>query len=274
VHQNMRKLQQHFDEELYTNKSRSISFTPLGERLYIRAKKVISEVESLDLWAQNQNESPAYQITIACQNIGIYKATLLPFISEFTRSHPQIDLNVEIHNDVFNANREATDVYWDMRSNFGKIYTGLKHKSLVDINYGVYAAPRYLKKYGEPTSIKELMDHHIIGDTKNKPSNALILRSKLTKNIEVNTIELESKISVNCAHEVLGAQGLGLFNASPNLLYIQELVRKGKIVPVMERYWYKDIPLRTYYQSTRYNQAGVKRCVEFFYSKKDKWELF
>jgi len=274
VHQNVDKLQKHFDEGLYTNTSRSVSFTPLGERLYRRANKVLTELESLDTWAMQQKESPDCQVTVVCQNIGIYEATLLPFIPEFTRQYPQIDLKVLIHENVINANREVTDIYWGLSSYLGEMYKGLKHKGLVDFSYGIYASPKYLKKYGEPKNIKDLKGHHIIGNTKNDPSNGLFLRSRLKKNSEMNSIKLNAKVTVTYSHEYLGAQGLGLFNASPNLPIVRELVRKNKIVPVMERYWYKGVPLRTYYQSTRYNQTGVKQCIDFFYSKKDKWDLY
>jgi len=267
IHQNVDKLQKHFNEALYIKQGKHIAFTPLGDRLYKRANHILTELESLDSWTQTENDSQNHTLRILYKNVSIYQTTLMPFLSDFARTFPNIDLQITDHG------RDA-DIYWDMSTNdetMLKDLTDMKQKNLVSMRHGIYASPKYLKKHGEPTSIRDLANHKIIGNTTNKPFNGLIIRSILNSKTKVNPIELDASIAASNSLEYLGTQGLGLFNSSPSLPITQELVQKKKLVPVMEKYWHKT-QLRTYFQSTARNKAVVKKCVDFFYNNKETWD--
>jgi DNA-binding transcriptional LysR family regulator len=272
VHQNIKSLHKLLDENLYASSRSGIQFTPYGKAFYKEACKAIEAFESLEAWAFQQKGSPSVKVQLICQNMDIHDITLLPFIPEFREAHPNIDLEVNITDNVVNVVRQSTDIYWGFSSYIGETDEGLVSKNLIKFTYGVFASPEYLKQNGIPESISDLKDHFLIGNTKNEPSDGLFLKILNKRKAELNSITMQAPITATYSIEELGAKGLGIFNASPNMPKVRKKIESGEILPILENAWYKNIMLKAYYQSTRYNQLGVRQVIDFFYSKRKLWD--
>ncbi len=81
---------------------------------------------------------------------------LLPRLAGFHARHPGLELEIEVANHSADFVREG----FDLAIRMGTIAEpGLVARKLGDFSLGVFAAPAYLKRHGEPLTIDELLEH-------------------------------------------------------------------------------------------------------------------
>ncbi len=274
VSQQMAKLETAVGSGLYNASTRAINFTPMGKQFYPKAVAVIQQADNLAKWVNLQQKEPRGVIRVIYQNTDIYRFTILPFLKEFSVKYPKLSLQITIHEQLIDAEKDTADVYWGVGEYVGYNHQSLKRSSILKSRYGVFASPEYLETNGTPICLEDLRDHTVIGSTNSKPSSALFLQTNGQESSVIKSQQVKSQLTVSCNPEELGAQGLGLFNGSPKHPVIRQYLEEGKLMPVLEEFWYDEVDIYVYFQNTRLPQAGVKEFIDFFTAKREQWAIY
>ena len=142
-------------------------------------------------------------------------------------------------------------------------------KKLIDINYHIYASPKYLEKNGYPKTINDLNKHKFISFGKGAPSPVYnpdwALKLGMKDNKKRKTI-----MKVNSVYGLLLAvqSGVGLA-ALPDYL----TVKQPNIVKVLPNVEGPITEAHFVYPQSMKNVARVQAFRNFLYSKISEWEF-
>ncbi|GLX79506.1 transcriptional regulator [Thalassotalea insulae] len=259
-------------EALFIRTTRKVRLTEFGEAFYHKAQDILQQHLLLDEWLETREEKLAGTLTICAQHGDMYVETIYPWVDEFCQLYPEINLRFDVNESVIDIHQQQYDIYWGVSEYLGEKFNGLKKRFLWRSKYGIYAAPQYLKKYGVPTTIKELQEHKVIGYLHNQPNNILVYKNpEDSSDKPYEAIELASDIQTVAGLTELAAQGLGLINAAADQLDIKRHVLQGTLVAVLEDHWSDAAEIYIYYHQTKVMQTKVRAFIDFFLAKRPLW---
>ena len=259
-------LEQSVGEAVLIRTTRKLSLTVFGRELADQMSSVIQAQQGLAHWLETRQSEPQGIVRI----IGVDRILdlcITPFLGEFALAFPKIQVELHYLNTVPGKDLPDFDLAWGFGSFLGGLYPGLIRKHLLDSHFGIYGSPAYLQQFGTPKQPMDLSDHWIIGNLTNRPSNILVVKGTDQDHQGIPFIELKAKVTTTGNPLPLGLQGLGLFNASPHFLDIQQALSTGKIVEVLRPYWLQTRENYLYYHQTRLEQPKVRACLNFFLNK-------
>lgn len=176
------ELEQTLSTPLFTREARGVKLTRKGEELF-----AIIEAAFLGINGFTRNIHPETsqgkkrKIRIAATH-AITSYILNKHILSYNKEHP--DLMFELISDDHMIDIVVNDVDIAIRP-FDSEARGVQQEHLFSLEKKLYASADYLEKYGEPQTVEELKDHHIIApaDTEAYPYSDLnwILRLGLSK---------------------------------------------------------------------------------------------
>ncbi|ODN43735.1 LysR substrate-binding domain-containing protein [Piscirickettsia litoralis] len=173
----------------------------------------------------------------------------------FLSAYPKMSLKVlDIHStvDLFTAVANGlVDVaitYLEYREK------GLICEPLLKIYRHVYASPDYIKKYGCPRTVAELVEHNCLVSTRNAPDSVWFF--------EGSSIKVSGSYQSNSPAHVVSAaeEGLGLIWSTESL--VANEVKKGSLVKIELDHPACEMGLAIYYRPV-YAGHPVKVFVEF-----------
>jgi DNA-binding transcriptional LysR family regulator len=134
--------------------------TAEGELALARAERVEDEVMAMEREISGRDERPQGQVRLTTyESMGQH--FLPPRLGIFRQRFPEIELQLNMDNRPLNLSRREADLA--LRP--GKpTQQELQVRKIGSVVAGLYAAPAYLKKRGEPRTVAELSGHDIIDD--------------------------------------------------------------------------------------------------------------
>lgn len=138
----------------------------------------------------------------------------------------------------------------------------LKDSSLIakkvgEVVFKIFAAPKYLKENGEPSTLKDLSNHTCVHFTPLSSEGWHLLNGKRSA-----SVSFTRKIIVNdmgLAHS-LAVEGVGIA-LIPSFLCDSEL-RAGKLVPILKDWTTEIAPLHFVYPAQKYVPSVIKAFIE------------
>lgn len=273
VSQAISKLEESLEMSLMTSTSQKITFTPSGRRLYIKGAALLNQHDKLISWTQTEGENPSTELNVVVQSTDFYDSSIAPFLAGFYDENPGIKLNIELREELIKDSALKADVYWGVGDYLSYNFGSLKYKPLMKADYGVYASAAYLDKYGVPKEPDDLYQHKLIGNSGHLPPNALFIRTPSTVSKEMTSIRMETSTVVPRGHLELGLNGLGVFNLNSINQELPKHIQSGHLVPILEKYWYKNLKLMAYFHHTDVTQKSVRCFLDYFMQFKDRWKL-
>ncbi len=259
-------------EALFIRTTRKVRLTEFGQAFYQRAADILQHHQALDDWVKSQDEQVSGNLTICAQHGDIYIETIFPWLDDFCHRYPDINLAFDVNESVIDIHQNQYDVYWGVADYLGQQFTGLKKRFLWRSQYGIYAAPSYLAKYGTPQSIAELADHKVVGYLHNKPNNVLVYKDPNDNSDKpYNVIELKSNVQSVAGLAELAVSGHGLINAAADQSKIKQYLKEGALLPVLENYWSNNTDVFIYYHQSKVQQKKIRAFIDFFIEKRNQW---
>ena len=139
-------------------------------------------------------------------------------------------------------------------------YQHLIQKKLFASQPNIYAAPIYIEGYGEPKTIKELLEHRFVCHGNRPDAFTVAFEGK-------KSFQVTPRIVVN-AHEdfiSLALQGLGLIVLFDYMA--KEFVEKGQLVQVLDGETMARENFHVYYQQTHHLKPAARALLDFVSSK-------
>lgn len=152
-------MEERFGTPLFVRAGRRMQLTDAGAGILESARCMEREMLAIELSLEVHSTALCGEVTISATE-GTGTEWLTPVLHDFHQLYPQIVINMQIDNRAVDLlHREA-----DLALRLGRpTQPSLIARHLVDVGFGLYASPKYLKRRGTPSSLEELSDHDMVG---------------------------------------------------------------------------------------------------------------
>lgn len=243
---------------LFLRSTRSVRATDQGRRLADQIRPMFQGIETAISETANATGTVRGRLSLNVPG-AVVPDILPPLIAEFSRLHPEVEVEIVVENDRVDIIAAGCDA--------GIRYGAHLDKDMVSVPVGpraqqvaLTASPTYLNAHGMPQSLEDLTRHH--GIRYRLPSGTL-LPWRLRNGVDTVTVEPRSAliISVNAFNGGLSyaRAGLGIIGAFRN--WCEADFEAGTLVPILQERWVTLDGPRLYYPN-RLASAPLRAFID------------
>ncbi|NYT36819.1 LysR family transcriptional regulator [Allopusillimonas soli] len=253
----IQNLERNLQVRLLNRTTRRLSLTPDGASYYERCVRILADVEEAEASFRDVTRGPQGRLRIDVPS-SMGRLILVPALCEFHNKYPDIELALGMGDRPVNLVQEAVDCV---------IRVGeLEDSSLVAKRIGTFemvncAAPAYIERWGEPSSIADLANHRAVHYFSSR-TGRIIDWSFLVNGKEVS-VPLKGSISVNEseAYVTCGLKGFGLIQ--PSRYMVARYLASGELKEVLADQQTPSLPISVVYQHNRHLSPKVRVFVDW-----------
>lgn len=252
------QLEKELSAKLLERTTRSLSVTEVGREVLERAVGILSAVDDTARLVSRSQSEPRGTLRLTC---GAEFGTLAVgrWIEACLERFPLVTVEAEYTSRVLDVVHEG----FDLAIRVGPVpESRLVARALGDLEYGLFACPRYLERRGTPRRPSDLREHGLVmfnGGTMRKGWTLAPARAAAGDAIR---IEGPARLRVNNAYAVrdalLASLGIGVL---PLLVARQELAT-GRLKPVLPAWAPERVPVYALYPSNRYLSPKVRAFID------------
>lgn len=242
---------------LLNRTTRRLSLTPDGAAYYEHCVRILADVEEVDASFRDVAQGPKGRLRIDVPP-SIGRLILIPALCEFHTRYPDIELAIGMGDRVVDMVQDAVDC---------AIRVGdLEDSSMVAKRIGTFesltcAAPGYLERFGEPSTLEHLKDHRTVNYFSARTGRAMdwsFMVDGTPTEVKVNSI-----ISVNDseAYVTCGLNGFGLIQ--PARYMVAPHLQSGALREVLTDWTPPPMPISIVYLHNRHLSAKVRVFVDW-----------
>ncbi len=150
---------------LFHRHARGLVMTEQGETLYATAHDVLLKLDAVQSKLVDSTEKPEGRLRVTT-TVGLGTGWLTTRIHEFINLYPDVHLDVILADNELDLVMREADCAIRLRQ---PTNPDLIQRKLFTVHLHVYAAPSYIKHYGQPKDMSDLKDHRIIAYGENAP---------------------------------------------------------------------------------------------------------
>lgn len=246
ISQSITALEAELGARLLHRSTRAVSVTEAGDTLYQRAAQALRTLEAASLEVSD-HQGPLRGTIRMTAPVEVGSRLLEPILSRFLIDNPGVKLDLTLTSQVLDLNENAIDL---------AVRGGpVRDQSLIarplgasSQTAGLFAAPEYLERHGQPRRITELAGH-----------SAVVVRAtrgqgswKLSGPSGSRAVQVQARVSVDtwgyALRAALSGVGIALL---PTFLSAAHLER-GELVRVLPTWGLAEAKLWLVYASARY----------------------
>ncbi|HEY8608386.1 MAG TPA: LysR family transcriptional regulator [Noviherbaspirillum sp.] len=223
-------------ERLLVRTTRKLTLTDLGRQMLAHGRQVVAEVADARLLVQNRQATPSGRLRVSMP--ADFANLVLPeMLARFAADHPLVTLSLDVSPRIVDIIGED----FDMAIRMGALPDDatLSARQLALLRGGLYAAPAYLRKHGEPRTPEALQQHHALHLATRDGSRGIwrLTRDKETwsgtppGNVQVNSPELLLRMALGGA----GIAAVDDYMAAPH-------VARGELRRVLPKWAMPPVP--------------------------------
>jgi len=236
--------------------TRKLKLTDEGQELFERCRPLIDELEQLPDLVSAHHSEPQGRLRITMPpEMGIF--LMNDVISDFMRTYPKIQLELELSTRVVDLIEEGID----LALRVGHLDdSSLIARKIASITGGLYASPEYIKTHGTPNSPGELSKHSCLG----RLSNSLNWAFDNWNNGAPVTINARLKANNLMFMRDMAVQGLGI--ARLPRAFCRGEVERGDLIQVLGDYHLPGTEVHALYPSRRHLSPKVRLFIDHLLS--------
>ncbi|MEL7430447.1 MAG: LysR family transcriptional regulator [Pseudomonadota bacterium] len=177
---------------LFQRHARGLVMTEQGETLYATAHDVLLKLDSVKARLVDSQEKPEGRLKVTT-TVGLGTGWLTTRIHEFIELYPDVKLELFLADEEIDLMTREADCAIRLRQPKNP---DLIQRKLFTVHLHVYAAPAYIKKFGQPETLDDLQNHRIIAYGENAPAYLVGVNWLLTAGIDGNR-RREASFQVN-----------------------------------------------------------------------------
>jgi DNA-binding transcriptional LysR family regulator len=246
-------LEERLGARLFQRTTRHLTLTETGEGYFKRVVDILSLVEEAEDFVSRRNTTPRGQLKITAPST-FSRLHIAPYLSDFLARYPEIELDFQITDDMFDIIRDG----FDLAIRIGELEdSSLVAKKLAADTRVICASPKYLEVAGTPTSLADLQGHNCLSAGAQDvwrlegPDGMHYLR--LGGNIRSNSAEFTRKA-------ILSGLGIGLrstWDIGPEL-------KSGELKIIMPQYrGSPNVAIHAVYPSREFMPSKVNVFIDF-----------
>ena len=227
VSRTLSRLEAKLETTLINRTTRRMDLTEEGKYFFEQAKLILAQMDELEERLSSRQKNPAGRLRINAA-VPFMLHGIVPYIAEFRRLYPQIQLELNSDDLIIDLLEQSTDI----AIRIGALADSTLHaRSLGCTPLHILASPDYLKEYGTPTTVAELADHTLLGFTQTETLNHWPLR-----HVEGDRWLIEPSVAASSGETLrqLALEGQGICCLS-NFMTVED-INAGRLVPVLEAF--------------------------------------
>jgi DNA-binding transcriptional LysR family regulator len=250
------RLEDRLGVRLLHRTTRRLSLTPEGETYHLRARDILAAIEDADAEVSRAGDQARGRLRVNCVPAFALNQ-LAPVLSDFLKTYPNIELELNLTDRVIDLLAENADV----AIRVGHIDdSSLVARRIGEVARGLFASPEYLARRGTPRTPQQLCDHDcIVLRTLSTP-----LKWRFCENGREAVVEIKSRVLVDSGEAALrlAIAGCGITRLAD--LMASEATREGRLKPVLaETHAVESVPLSAAYPQGRHRMPKVRVFLDF-----------
>lgn len=248
------ELEAHLGARLLTRTTRVVRVTEAGARYVEDCRRILAELAEADESVSGLHGAPRGRLTITAPVLfGALHVT--PVVTEFLQRYPEVTAACWFLDRVVNLTDEGVDV----AVRIGE----LPDSSLQAVRVGcvrrvICAAPAYLEEHGEPEQPEDLLRHTLIS------ANAVTPAPEWRFKVDGETLSVRVVPRLlTTTNDAAIAAAVGGFGLSRLMSYqVDELVRKGQLRRVLERFELAPLPVHLVHREGRHASHKARAFID------------
>lgn len=250
ISKQVRELEEAFAIRLLNRTTRKVTLTEAGRLLFDRTRTIFDGAETARREILNMQAEPSGEIRISAAGV-IGEEYISPFVAEFVKRYPRLKAHLNFSDRYVDLIGEN----YDLAIRVGNLQdSSLVAKRLVDRKEFVCASPSYLEKHGRPQRPKDLLKHNCLTFSQ----DPWVLEGRGG----VHKLKVQGNFRSNNGRSLLNAalKGLGIIRLPG--VYVNKLIAKGDLVPLLNEYNTKGTTIWIVYPEKRHLSTKVRVFVD------------
>ena len=257
VSKNLSELENWLGRKLIFRSTRNLRLTQDGLIYLEQCRKILDEVGWLEASTREHDQPVSGHLKLTAPTY-LGQKMLAPVIASFTKTYPQVTLELILSDDF----KDMIDEGFDAAFRVSQMPdSGFISRRLGKVRLLTVASPEYLKRAGTPLSPKDLKEHQCL--LENSPSRQLLWRYNSRRRGQ-SSVQVSGAISTSSGQMVkaLCAQGLGVAQL-PDFMVGEELSR-DELVEILPQHALENFYIHMLYHQKATGNAALKAVVEHF----------
>jgi len=261
------QLEEYMELQLLQRSTRKLSLTEGGAAFYEKAVSIVSQLDQALAEVSSVEWGLSGTLRVSCVS-SFASRYLAKDLCEFQIEHPDLCIELQQHDRFCDPIQEGFDVCIQV-SNDRK--SALEKVELFPLRRLIVATPRYLEKYGTPSTPDELTEHrHAHNNYVNSECDINFMSTKRTKSVHINPQIFTNEIwMVHAA--VMSDNYMALMPA----FFIEEELASGQLVAVLTDMKIESPTLTAFYRRSSFVPMKVRILINFLrrkYGDRPPWE--
>ncbi|RQW62743.1 LysR family transcriptional regulator [Vibrio viridaestus] len=250
------KLEQNLGVQLLKRTTRSLVPTDVGRAYYDGIKQILDNFDALDDSVRNSAQTPSGRLRVSVPvTFGI--SVLTPHFMQFAKSHPRISLDIKYEDRAVNI----VDEGYDLALRVGLLNdSSLIARKLTDIRVMTVASPAYLERYGTPTQLSDLAEHHLVIDSNFRDPNHWTFNNEKGEIVYVR-VDGRLRFSNATVCQQAAIDGLGITKL-PSFV-ANEAIEAGLLSPILEDFEVAALGLFALYPPSKHLAQTSRAFIDF-----------
>ena len=253
------RLEDRLGVRLLNRTTRSLNPTPEGEQLFLRAQRILAEIDEAESEVTRTRSAPRGLLRVhASVAFGMHQLT--PMLPEFGARYPEIEVMLAVSDRPADLVEEG----FDLAVRIGRLPdSSLVARRICDIERVICAAPGYLQKHGTPRRPEDLLKHECLR-LFTQPALAHWPFDDPSAPGGLRSIEVAGRFSANNAESLLqmAIAGMGIVRFTD--LTAGEALRSGALVPVLTAFNHVErVPLQVLMPPGKHRLPKVTAMLDF-----------
>jgi len=250
-------LEQDLKVRLLHRTTRSVTVTPEGASYYERVVRLLADLADIESSTRQSLAKPSGKVRVGSA-AAIGAMVIVPALREFYRDYPDVEVELGIGNKYTDLVAEGIDCA--IRA--GEVDEQLMvARRIGEFRFTTCATPGLLKAHGKPKAPDELAALPTVGMISARSGR--VLPFQFLNGSSQSDLALTHKLVVNDTNTYLasGLAGLGIIQA-PSYA-VDDAVKAGKLVTLLEEWRTPTIPVHVLYAPNRYLSAKVRVFIDW-----------
>lgn len=229
VSRRLSALEERLGVRLLNRTTRRISLTSEGEVYFENAQRILSDIDDMERRVSSSRAAPKGLLRVNAP-LGFGRSYIGPAISAFTRTYPDVEVQLHLTDRPVSLPDEAIDV----SIRFGDLPDSrLIAKKIAANRRLLVASPAYLRAAGQPAYPHDLTQHQCIVLRQNEAAYG---NWRLSRGKQTDTVKVHGKLSTNDGEVALNwaLEGRGILMRAE--WDVAKYLRSGRLVQVLADY--------------------------------------
>ena len=267
VTKRVNQLEEHLQLELLHRSTRKLTLTDTGSDFYQRCSRIVSELDEAKTAVRSIEWSLSGELRVSCISSFI-ASYLADDLCIFQSDHPELRIELQQHDRICDPVQEGYDLSIQPAGPHSGI---IETVQLMTVRRLVVAAPAYIAKYGQPTSIEDLSNHRFVHNNHVTPASEI----PYIQGSGFKAAPFEPALLTNTIWMLESALHSGEYLALMPAFFVEKQLITGDLVPVLPQHRIQSISLDAWYRRTPYIPMKIRILLNFLkqrYGEFPPWE--